>query len=269
MSKTSRATSPSPSLTSSVFSDESSLHSSHHHQHTQSIQQIQQQQQQQQPQQQQQHQQQHQQRPRQGSQPQTSIRPPTRSSVASIPEQTRSTLSTASSDKAPSSRPTSPLPSPGSKRVTVLKSTSSSSGGSDSNTDQQQRSSSPNLRSRISRLFRQSPKPEKVGPVLDQRYRAEQQKLYQESLHSNTGTKASSGGATAIGSAVNTADSAHINKQLREQHQQQTQQQPPSPQQHQHQHQQQESRPTSPSPALQFNIEEEEVMDDHEDEPTN
>ncbi|KAG0332116.1 hypothetical protein BG004_001387 [Podila humilis] len=283
MSKTSRATSPSPSMASSVISNESSIHPSPHYQphRTPSIHQVQ-------------HQQQpsfERERTRKTSSarsPQSSIifQAPSRTSIVSLPEHRRSTLSTASSDRiptssSPSSHPSSPLPpslsaspTPGSKRVTVLKGYKSQ--GEDS--DSPQRSPSPNLRSRLSRLFRQSPKSERVGPVLDQRYRAEQQRLYQESLRSNAAMSAKASGQASVSSATGRATTttatatavaapgrpspihgpcvmapSTATAQGDSKVQQTLQPQPSIP------------RPMS-APALQFNIEEEEVVDDYEDD---
>ncbi|KAF9187707.1 hypothetical protein BGZ51_004417 [Haplosporangium sp. Z 767] len=171
-SKPSRPASPSPSLTPSVLSKESSPSVSHDHlHHAHSIQQPKQQQQQQ---------------SSSASVPETtpaasaksvdapSLVPPgsLTSSSSQLPEtaaQKRS-LSTTSSSISAASAP---------KKVTMTKHALEKGQPSPSASSTQ----NPNLRARISRLFRPNPKPERPSS-LNQRYRNQQKQLYQESIRS-------------------------------------------------------------------------------------
>ncbi|GJJ69382.1 hypothetical protein EMPS_01728 [Entomortierella parvispora] len=206
LSKTSRATSPSPSLTSSVLSDDSSIHSSHQH----SLQQLRHQRQLQRPtldspalQRQQQGQQQQQSIPIATSRssntasalapiPVSSSSPapaPAPVSEASMPKQVPQSVSSAPPEQLPkatssinsssqarhssSSASASPASTSttGSKRVKALKQPDESD------------SSSPNLRARLSKLFRPSPKQQRM-PSTDQQYRDQQKAIHQDSVRS-------------------------------------------------------------------------------------
>ncbi|KAF9144401.1 hypothetical protein BG015_000128, partial [Linnemannia schmuckeri] len=211
ISKASGATSPSPSLTSSVLSDESGVHSSLQH-HAQSIQQLQQQQQQHQSSQQQRSgpsskasmESSHQQQPKQPQlQPQQQRQQEKRpSSTASAPETaTRPssiTLPTAArAQEAPASFTLGATSTPNGSVKAAQTTKSINRGGSSSSSppvansahlrqaqskqvlDSLQESQSPNLRTRLSRLFRQSPKSERSSS-LEPRHRVQQKQLTQE-----------------------------------------------------------------------------------------
>ncbi|KAG0052358.1 hypothetical protein BGZ83_002697 [Gryganskiella cystojenkinii] len=218
LSKASRATSPSPSLTSSVLSDDSSVHSSlQHHQQLQQLR--------------------HQRQPQRPildtptSQQQTSQSIPSgtvRASQPTSPNQTTRPTSTPTSPASPASlQPPkeaslqakaflSPASSSASASAAVSPASVSTSGSKRVKAIKQQQQavepdtpSSPNLRARISKLFRQSPK--QPRPTSSTSSTDQQQERYRDQskeLQQNTAATASAAIESPAGAAATSDDHA-------------------------------------------------------------